>query len=54
MALIVNAQVQMKSTRKGDGLIKMWIKGGLAGGAAMIGFIAAFLLVANLVNAVIG
>ncbi|MBA4762193.1 hypothetical protein [Sphingomonas sp.] len=54
LALIVDAQVQLSSTRKGDGLIKMWLKGGLAGGVAMVGFIAVFLVLANLVNALAG
>ncbi|MET0252290.1 MAG: hypothetical protein ABW203_08950 [Novosphingobium sp.] len=53
-ALTVSAHVQVKSTQHGDGLVKMWVKGGCAGAATMIGVIAAFLLVANVVNALAG
>jgi len=49
-ALAVQAFVSVESTKRGDGLIKMWIKSGCLGALAMIGIIGAFLLVANAMN----
>ena len=49
-ALAVQAFVSVESTRRGDGLVKMWIKSGCLGGLTMIGVLAAFLLLANAVH----
>jgi hypothetical protein len=49
-ALAVQAFVSVESTRRGDGLVKMWIKSGLLGGLTMIGIIAMYVLLANAVN----
>lgn len=49
-ALAVQAYVSVESTKRGDGLVKMWIKSGCLGGLTMIGVIGAFLLFANAIN----
>ena len=49
-ALGVSGHTQVKSTQKGDSLLKTWVKGGSAGCIAMVAVIALFLLVANLIN----
>ncbi len=49
-ALAVQGFVSVESTKRGDGLVKMWIKSGCFGGLAMIGVIGAFLLFANFIS----
>jgi len=49
-AIAVQMFVSVESTRRGDGLLRMWIKSGCLGGLTMIGVVAIFLLLANTVN----
>ncbi len=49
-AVTVQAAVSVKSTQGGDGLPKMWAKSGCMGVLAMIGVMAAFILLGSLVN----
>lgn len=49
-ALVANAEVQRRSVAKGDGLLLMWAKGGLAGAGAMIGIWAIYIVIGNVIN----
>lgn len=49
-AVTVQAAVSVKSTQGGDGLPKMWAKSGCMGVLAMIGVMAAFILIGNLAS----
>ena len=49
-AWATNVEVQRRSVAKGDGLLRMWCKGGFAGGLAMLVVWALFFLAGSLVQ----
>jgi hypothetical protein len=49
-ALVVGLTVSRRSAHSGESLPKEWLKSGLFGGLTMIGVLAAFLIIANVVN----
>ncbi len=49
-ALVASAEVQRRSVTKGDHLLLIWAKGGLAGAGAMIGVWVIYLAIGNVIN----
>lgn len=49
-ALIVQGLVSVRSAKRGDSTLLVWIKSGCAGGFAMIGGVALLFVIANVIS----